>query len=76
MLEENAFSSDDLIQVLMIMKSNTTLSLMAIDHKLLQKPVKEQLAMFNRRRKLQLKLDIFQSFRFGGLFRKFSSDDI
>ena len=76
MLEENAFSSDDLIQVLMIMKSNTTLSLMAIDHKLLQKPVKEQLAMFNRRRKLQLKLDWVQSLRFSGLFSKIVPDDI
>ena len=74
-LEGNAFSSDDLIRVLMIMKSNTTLSLMVIDSELLLKPVKEQLAMFNRRRKHQLKLDYFQSFRFSGLVKKFVSDD-
>ena len=74
-LEKNAFSSDDLIQVLVTMKTNTTLRVIHIESKLLQEPVKEQLAMFNSRRRHRLKLDKFKLIRFGGLIKKYVSDD-
>ena len=66
-LEENKFSSDDLIQVLETMKSNTTLILLSVDTESLQKQVKKQLALFNKKRKHQLFLNGAHSLRFGGL---------
>ena len=48
-LDYNNFSSDDLIQVLVIMKSNTTLRLTDVSSKLLQEPVKKQLEIFNKK---------------------------
>ena len=48
-LDYNNFSSDDLIQVLVIMKSNTTLRLMDVSSRLLQEPVKKQLEIFNKK---------------------------
>ena len=74
-LEKNAFYSDDLIQVLVTMKTNTTLRVIHVESKLLQEPVKEQLAMFNSRRRHRLKLDKYKLIRFGGLIKKFVSDD-
>ena len=65
-LENNKFSSDDLIQVLETMKSNTTLTILSVDPKLQQEQVKKQLAIFNKKRKHQLLLNSFHSFRFIG----------
>ena len=70
-LHGNNFSSDDLIQVLQIMKSNTTVTILNVDPKLLQEQVKKQLAVFNKKRKHQLFLNAFHSFRFGGLLSSF-----
>ena len=70
-LEYNEFSSDDLLQVLVTMKSNTTLRLMMIESELIQKPVKEQLAMFNRRRRHHLVFNTFQLVRFGEFIMRY-----
>ena len=72
-LEHNEFSSDDLIEVLVIMKNNTTLKLMSV-HELLQEPVKKKLAVFNKKRRHALKLDLFQLVRFSGLVKKINND--
>ena len=43
-LEYNKFSSDDLIQILVTIKDNTTLRVMGVESELQQKPVKRQLS--------------------------------
>ena len=63
-LEDNKFSSDDLVQVLETMESNTTLRSMTVDIKLKEKPVEEQLAIFNKKRRPKLKLDMSHILRF------------
>ena len=73
-LQQNKFSDDDLIQVLVTMKSNTTLIIMAVDTNL-EKSVKKQLALFNNKRRNKLLLDSLKSFRFSGLINKFGIVD-
>ena len=46
-LHGNNCSSDDLIQVLQTMKSNTTLTILNVHPKLQQEQTKKQLAIFN-----------------------------
>ena len=70
-LEYNKFSSDDLIQTLVTIKDNTTLRVISVESKLQQKPVKRQLAIFNKRRRHPLKMDLFHLIRFGGLLKIF-----
>ena len=60
-LEENSFTGNDMIQVLAKLDSNVTLAFMIIDaslHKL--QVVKNQLILFNRRRRNPLRLNITQ----------------
>lgn len=56
-LEENSFTTSDLIQVLVIIKTNTSLSLLEVNESLVDKNVKLQLAEFNKGRKISLKLN-------------------
>ena len=70
-LQENSFSDDDLIQFLVTIKSNTTLTVMNTDEDLLQRNVNKQLAMFNKKRRNQLVLNLSNIFRFSRLLGKF-----
>ena len=60
-LEGNTFSCNDLLQVLVKIKNNITLSFMVIDVSLQKLDVvKNQLALFNRRRRNHLRLSVLQ----------------
>ena len=56
-LERNSFTTSDLIQVLVMIKANTTLSLMEVDKSLVEENVKLLLEEFNKGRKILLKLN-------------------
>ena len=71
-LQENNFSDNDLIRVLMTIKSNTTLTCMVVDEDLEKKSVNKQLASFNNKRRNKLVFDVNKSFRFSGLINKFA----
>ena len=70
-LQENSFSDDDLIQFLVTIKSNTTLTALDVDSGLLKKNVNKQLSMFNKKRRNQLVLDSRKIIRFSRLLEKF-----
>ena len=60
-LRSNYFSSDNLIQALVTMKSNTTLSSMHVDSELVQEKVIEHLIIFNEQRKYSLSLNPYHN---------------
>ena len=71
-LQVNSFSDDDLIQFLVTIKSNTTLTILDVDAYLINKNVNKQLSMFNKKRRNQLVLEPNKLFRFSSLLEKFN----
>ena len=68
----NKFAVKALIQVLQMIKSNTSLIMMIVDDALFyKKQIKEQLMLFNENRKNPLMLKDYQAFRFGDTLLKF-----
>ena len=70
-LIENCFSQDDLSKALVMMKNNTTLVWMNVKrHFFEDERVKKELETLNKNRKTLLELDVYKTFRFGGLLSK------